>query len=99
MVDVVPMPPAQDIEAGPLTTDIVIETLQLASIQVQATHIPSGTTVEVRVVSLSDSDANCQFDQCPTCVLVGDFESSSCTVDVNLPPGRNEIQLKANWVP
>ena len=76
-----------------LSTDLAIDNPGALTIAIEATDIPAGTTVEVRVV--------------PTRGLVITATSTplvgagvlTATADVTLPTGRSVIQLKANWTP
>lgn len=90
-----------DPEAGINTPDVLVDDAAV-TIHVEATNIPVGTTVQIRMVTASGG--GCQFadgannpDPCLTCELKGSDESSSCSRSVVLEPGRSEIQLKANW--
>lgn len=79
---------------GILTADVSIDNLDPAEILIEATNIPVGTTVDVRIVP--DRGDVITVTSTP---LVGAFEASTATAQVTFPPRHSEMQLRANWTP
>jgi hypothetical protein len=92
VVDDIPVP--TDPDAGIRTTDLEIENPNDVVIEIAATNIPIGTTVTVIVIPAHGERFEVDSDP-----LSGTFESSGTTAMVSIPPGRVEIQLRANWTP
>ena len=98
-VDLVSVP--IDPEAGPLTADAEINSESLVTIDIEATNIPAGTTVEVRIVSIDTNSEDGNDAVYVTSTLLQDIGGGllTATAEATLPFGRSEIQLKANWTP
>lgn len=83
-----------DPDGNILSTDLQIDDSGAVSIAIEATDIPVGTTVEVRVVP-----ARGPVITATSTPLVDVGGVLTATADVTLPTGRSVIQLKANWTP
>lgn len=84
-----------DPSAGPMTTDVEIDTDQVAQVAIRATNIPAGTRVDVRVVPLLGDEIVVQSSM----LAMQPDGSLHATATITFPPGRSEIQLRANWTP
>lgn len=84
-----------DPAAGITTTDLSIATNDVVTVNIEATGVPVGTTVQVRVVP--EHGSAMLIDSTP----LEDVGQGllAATASVTFPPGRTEIQLKANWTP
>jgi len=85
----VPADPVADVEA----IDATIDSVDPVTIQIQATYIPIGTTVDVRVVP---KRAGNSFVVTST-PLAGALALSTATADVTFPKGVSEVQLSATF--
>ncbi len=88
-------PVLNDPRASILTADVVIENPNPVIINIEATNIPVGTTVEVTLVRPLGGRLVVPSDG----PLTGTFQSSSTTATVTFGPVKTEIQLRANWIP
>ena len=86
----------EDPQAGIQTTEVQIENLEPVELLIEATNIPPGTEVDVRVVPARGQDFHLKK---PWPTLQGTFESSTATAMVPFVSGKYEIQLRANWTP
>lgn len=80
---------------GILTSDLSIENSGEATVNIEATNIPAGTTVNVRAVPARGSVITA------TSTPLADIGGGvlQATAQVTFPPGRSEVQLRANWMP
>lgn len=86
-----------DPAAGALTTDVTIDTDKETLVTVRAWNIPAGTQVTIRVVPVFGDE---MITTTSALVASGQPDGSlEATALVVFPPGRNEIQLRANWTP
>jgi len=84
-----------DPDAGPDSPDVEIDTDQLSEVHIRAWNIPVGTAVTVRVVPILGNEITVTSTP-----LAQEADGSlSATAEVTFPPGRSEIQLRANWAP
>lgn len=95
-VDTTPVP--ADPEAGISTTDVDLATDQPVTINIEATNIPVGTTVQVLFVPEHGNGVVVAGTSTPLADAGGGLLVATMTGFV-LPVGRTEIQLKANWTP
>ncbi len=79
---------------APNGADVTIADSNTVTIQIAASNIPPGTTVNVRVVPTSGES----FTVVSTS-LTGTLESSTATAQVTFPRGFCAVQLRANWTP
>lgn len=84
-----------DLDAGILTTDLEVNNENAVTVNIEATNIPVGTTVDVRV--LPGRGDVITTTSTPLADAGGGLLTA--TASVTLPPGRSEIQLRANWTP
>lgn len=84
-----------DPQAGPRTTDVEIDTDEGALIVIRAWNIPAATTVKVRVVPIHGGEVIIES----TPLQEQSDQSLRASAVVPFPPGRSEIQLRANWTP
>lgn len=84
-----------DPDAGILTTELDINTLDLITIDIEATTIPAGVTVEVRAAPSSGDFITATST--PLAPAGGGLLIA--TAELALPHGRTEIHLRANWTP
>lgn len=92
----------QDIPADPLggiqTSDVQIVNVEPVQLLIEATNIPLETEVKVRVVPARGQDL--EFTTTPPHLQDPDGDGVlTALIEVQLPPGKSEIQLRANWVP
>lgn len=85
--ETVPADPVADVEA----VDVSIESAVPVTIQIEATNIPLGTTVDVRVVPKREGNS---FVVTST-PLDGTLEFSTATAEVTFPRGVSDVQLSA----
>jgi len=78
-----------------LTTDLQINNAAPVTIQIEATDIPAGTTVEVRIVPARGDVVTVTSTQ----LSAGQGGVLTATAQTVMPSGRAEIQLRANWTP
>lgn len=83
-----------DPAAGVLTTEMSINDAQPATVNIEAQNISVGTAVTVIVIPARGSKITATSTP-----LAGSPVLSTATAQVTFPPGRSEIQLKANWTP
>lgn len=85
--------------AGITTTDVSISSSGPVTIDIEATNVPPGTTVKVRVVPVRGENVDCPTSSmtCDSTPLVGTMALSTSTATITFTPGRSEIQLRANW--
>ena len=93
-VDTVAVP--TDPDAGIMTSDLSISSLEGVTVEIEATNIPAGATVNVIVVPAHGQRAVYVSDQL---VDNGGGVLTASAANVFIPPGRAEIQLRANWTP
>lgn len=92
-IDGVPAP--TDPDAHITTTDLNINDAGSVVINIEATGIPAGTTVNVRIVS-----ARAQSTGTTSTPLVNAGGGIlTATATTTFPAGLTEVQLKANWTP
>ncbi len=86
-----------DPNGGIWTTDVAIDSWDPVTISIEATNIPEGTTVEVRVIP-ERSDI---ISVTSTALTDGDPPDGILTAEasVTFPVGHSEVQLRANWTP
>lgn len=90
MQGTIPFP--SDPDAGILTTDVdPLDDATNATLNIVSTNILEGTIVRVRIVPAHGNLV--EFDSDPIAL------DGTTTALVTLPPGRSEIQLRANWTP
>lgn len=82
-----------DPSAGILTPDVAIADEGPVTVFIDATNIPAGTLVQVRVVP--SIGAPTTATSTPLADSGGGILTASATLA--FPPGRSEIQLRANW--
>jgi hypothetical protein len=84
-----------DPDAGIMTSDVSISTLEAVTIHIEAINVPAETTVDVIVVP--------DHGQRTVYVSDGLFDNggvlTASAANVVIPPGRVEVQLRANWTP
>ena len=88
---VVPADPTADVE----TVDVTVNDSNPLTVQIEATNIPVGTTVDVRVVAKQTANS---FIVTST-PLAGTMAMSTATADVTFPPGLSDVQLSATFMP
>ena len=89
-----------DPDAGVLSTEAGIDNAGPCSVEIHARNIPAGTTVKVRVAFanwIPPSGGVIEATSTPLQDVGGGLLSA--TAEVGLPPGKSEIQLRANWTP
>jgi hypothetical protein len=89
------VPAPADPLAGPATTELELDTDQASQIVIRATNIPALTRVKVRVVPVLGNEILIESTQ----LQAQPDGSLRATASVVFPPGRSEIQLRANWTP
>jgi hypothetical protein len=81
--------------AGIVTTDVDIDNDGMSTIQIEATNVPAGTTVQVRAVPARGP----VITATSTPLMEAGNGTLTATAQITLPPGRTDIQLRANWTP
>jgi len=76
------------------TPDVTINQTAPVSVTVQATNIPPGTVLTLRVFSDTDMDQTVQ-----TTPLLGTLQASTATATVTFPSGFSLSYVKATWTP
>jgi len=92
------MPPVAaplDPDASPGSPDIEIDTDQDSQVVIRAWNVPVSTTVKVRVIPILGNEITATS----TPLQKQPDDSLRATAQVAFPPGRSEIQLRANWTP
>lgn len=93
LIDSQPVP--SDPAARISTVDVEIDNENAVTLQIEATNVPEGTTVDVFVIPAR----GLRTVTSSTPLVAGKGGLLSATAALTLPPGRSEIQLRANWVP
>jgi len=78
---------------GILTTDVDLSVTGACTIDIEATGIPVGTSVSVRVIPARGNVITA------TSTPLADAGGGllTATASVTFPSGRSEVQLRANW--
>jgi hypothetical protein len=82
--------------AGILTTDVEIQASDTTVLEIEASNIPAGTTVEVRI--LPTRGHLITATSTPLDDIGGGILTATAAVP-NFPVGQSEVQLRANWTP
>jgi hypothetical protein len=77
------------------TTDTTINSGVPVSVSIEARNIPAATTVTLRIVPARGAP----FTVVSTPLTVQGGGILTATASVTFPPGKSEIQLRANWTP
>lgn len=96
-IDETPAP--SDPLAGPASVDVTVLTSAPVTINIEATNIPEGTTVQARIVSLDTNGEGEAVEVTSTPLEDSGGGLLIATAEANLPYGRSEIQLRAKWGP
>ncbi len=94
LVDTVSVP--ADPEAGIMTADLEISSSSVVTVEIEATNIPAGTTVNVIVTPHNGPKGT--YTSTPLVDIGGGVLTATAEVS-RFQAGRSEVYLRANWTP